>query len=189
MSYLDELNEALQSTKLISTARELHSHDEITEALVDAFEAKRREGSSVYFIGNGGSAGIAIHMTIDFLKNGRMRTHGMHDPAALTCFGNDYGYEHVFSERLKLVARPNDLLVAISSSGESKNILNAVSIAEQKRCGIITFSGFRENNSLSRSGELNVYVPSMKYGIVESIHNLMLQRVVDELMMRRDREG
>lgn len=145
----------------------------------------------LYFIGNGGSAGIAMHMTTDFLKNGRMKTHSLHDPATLTCLGNDYGYEYVFSKQLEIVAEKGDLLVAISSSGNSANIINAVDVAREKGCHIITLSGFEPDNKLRQLGDINIYVPSMEYGIVESIHNLILQQIVDELMVqeRKDAQG
>jgi D-sedoheptulose 7-phosphate isomerase len=142
----------------------------------------------VFFIGNGGSAGIAMHMTVDFLKNGGMRTHGMHDPAVLTCLANDFGYEHVFSKQLEIVAGRGDLLVAISSSGESENIINAVLVAHEKDCKVLTLSGFQPDNRLRQLGDYNIYVPSMEYGIVESIHNLLLQQIVDEMMLR-DKKG
>ena len=149
--------------------------------LSEKFSAVRNSDGVAYFIGNGGSAGIALHMTVDFLKNGRMRTCDMLNPTVLTCLGNDFGYEYVFSKQLEIMARTGDLLVAISSSGESKNILNAVAAAREKHCHVITLSGFKPDNTLSKLGDLNVYVPSMRYGAVESVHNMILQDVVDSL--------
>ncbi len=146
------------------------------------FGGKRKEGNEVFFIGNGGSAGIAVHMTADFLKNGKMRTHSMFDPATITCLANDYGYEHVFSKQLEIVANPGDLLVAISSSGNSPNIINAAEMAKKMGCQVITFTGFKPDNKLRQMGDINVYVPCMEYGIVESIHNMILQQIVDEIM-------
>ena len=139
----------------------------------------------IYFIGNGGSAGIAMHMTTDFLKNGGLRTHSMHDPTTLTCLGNDYGYEHVFDKQIEIVASPGDVLVAISSSGNSPNVVNAVRAAKAKSCTVITLSGFREDNALRKLGDYNLYVPSMEYGIVESVHNAVLQQMVDVLKERK----
>lgn len=149
---------------------------------VDVFRAVRDAGGLVYFIGNGGSAGIAMHMTADFLKNGKMRTVSMYNPATLTCLGNDFGIECIFSKQLELLARPDDLLVAISSSGNSPNILRGIETAKEKGCKVITLTGFREDNKARQIGDFNVYVPSMEYGIVESVHNIILQQVVDILM-------
>ena len=154
------------------------------EKLVQEFRQIRKERQMVYFIGNGGSAGIAIHMTSDFLKNGGIRTHSMHDPATITCLGNDFGYAHIFSKQLEIIAAPGDMLVAISSSGNSPNILQAVKTAKEKSCRVITLSGFRPNNQLRRQGAYNIYVPIEEYGIVESLHNMILQQVVDGMMRK-----
>ena len=112
----------------------------------------------------------------------------MHDPATLTCLGNDYGYEHVFSKQLEIVTESGDLLVAISSSGESENIINAVLIAHKTGCKILTLSGFQPDNRLRQLGDYNIYVPSMEYGIVESVHNIILQEAVDVLMEENEEE-
>ncbi|WP_276675838.1 SIS domain-containing protein [Selenomonas artemidis] len=149
----------------------------------------RADRRQLFFVGNGGSAGIAVHMTADFLKNGRMRTIDLYAPATLTCLGNDYGYEYVFSKQLELLADPGDVLVAISSSGNSPNILRAAETMRVAGGKIITFTGFKEDNLLRAMGERNLYVPSMAYGIVESIHNQILQQVVDEIMVLDAQEG
>ena len=149
----------------------------------------RADRRQLFFVGNGGSAGIAVHMTADFLKNGRMRTIDLYAPATLTCLGNDYGYEYVFSKQLELLADPGDVLVAISSSGNSPNILRAAETMRVAGGKIITFTGFQEDNLLRAMGERNLYVPSMAYGIVESIHNQILQQVVDEIMVLDAQEG
>ena len=158
------------------------AYDIMMDTLVKKFQQIRKERGMIYFIGNGGSAGIAIHMTSDFLKNGGMRTHSMHDAATITCLGNDFGYEYIFSKQLELMASPGDLLIAISSSGNSPNILRAVEAAHQGGCTVLTLSGFKPDNHLRTVGEYNIYVPLEAYGIVESIHNMILQQAVDELM-------
>ena len=154
---------------------------------VNVFRAVRDAAGHVYFIGNGGSAGIAMHMTADFLKNGKMRTVSMYNPATLTCLGNDFGIEFIFSKQLEFLAHPGDLLVAISSSGNSPNILRAIETAKEKGCKVITLTGFREDNKVRQMGDFNVYVPSMEYGIVEAVHNIILQQVVD-ILMEENRE-
>ena len=98
-------------------------------------------GNKIMFVGNGGSAGISSHMAIDYSKNGGLRATAFNDPAALTCLGNDLGYEQVFAKQLELHLRPGDLLVAISSSGRSLNILNAAAVARAGGCRIVPFRG------------------------------------------------
>ena len=152
--------------------------------LVDYFSNYKKIENKIFFIGNGGSAAIAGHMTADFMKNGGMNTVSLYDNAVMTCMGNDYGYEHVFSKPLSFLAKQGDLLVAISSSGRSQNIINAIKVMEEKGGSIITFTGFESDNPIKCMGNTNVYVPSDKYGMVESIHNLILQQIVDEIMER-----
>lgn len=156
-------------------------YDMFIRYMLDVFVRKRREGNTLYFIGNGGSAGIAMHMTADFLKNGSVRTHSMHDASTLTCLANDYGYEHVFSKQLESLAREGDLLIAVSSSGSSANIVQAIETAHEMGCEALTLSGFDETNTIRGLGDYNLFVPCHEYGIVESLHNMVLQRLVDEL--------
>ena len=152
--------------------------------LVDEFTIHKQRSSQLFFIGNGGSAAIASHMTADFMKNGGMNTSSLYDNAVMTCMGNDYGYEFIFSKPLEFLLRQGDLLVAISSSGNSRNIVNAIDVAGNRGASVITFTGFAPNNRVRQMGDINVYVPCARYGMVESIHNLILQQIVDEIMER-----
>ncbi len=183
MGYRQSLMESMHEIKC--TGPEEIPYDSMIQRVVTEIEQLRKRNGSLYFVGNGGSAAIAVHMTGDFLSNGGVRTHSMHDPATMTCLANDFGYAQVFSRQVEAVAAAGDLLVAISSSGLSENILQAVKAARKKKCSVGTFSGFREDNSLRQMGDWNFYVPSMAYGIVESIHNMILQQIVDELLARR----
>lgn len=136
-------------------------------------------GRKVIFIGNGGSAAIASHMAIDFWKNGGIKATAFNDSSLLTCIGNDYGYEHVFEKPIEMFAEAGDLLVAISSSGRSANILNGVKAAKNRGCKIITLSGFKNDNPLRTLGDVNYYVPSNEYGPVEVIHQFICHYMLD----------
>lgn len=155
--------------------------------LVEVFTTVKQAGKQVFFIGNGGSAAIASHMTADFMKNGGMKTYSLYDNSVTTCMGNDYGYEYIFSRPLEFFADEDDLLIAISSSGNSKNIINAIQVAKKKGCRVITFSGFLKDNAIRVLGDYNLHVPVSHYGMVESIHNLILQQIVD-MILERDGE-
>ena len=155
--------------------------DESVARLIHIFLEAREAGKSIYFIGNGGSAGIALHMAADFQKTGGFRTRTFYDPSLITCMANDYGYECVFSKPLALYVQLGDVLVAISSSGNSMNIVNAAETARRHDCKVVTFTGFSPDNKLRGMGDLNIHVPSFSYGVVESLHNLMLQQVIDEI--------
>ena len=134
------------------------------------------------FIGNGGSAGIASHMSIDYSKNGHLPSMTFTDASAVTCLSNDYGYEHVFEKQIEFHARPGDVLIAISSSGKSSNILNAVAAAQKIGCHVITFTGFEPKNPLSLVGELNFFVSSKEYGFVEVAHLALCHAMLDYIM-------
>lgn len=184
--YIDELTTKLEHTEIWRGDSEMClSYEEGIRLLVDIFTGHKEGKSQLFFIGNGGSSAIASHMTADFMKNGGMNTYSLYDNAVTTCMGNDYGYAYIFSRPLEFLMRENDLLVAISSSGNSQNIVNAIKTAQAKGASVVTFTGFKADNSIKQMGNVNVYVPCEKYGIVESIHNLMLQEIVD-LIMERD---
>jgi len=138
-----------------------------------------RAGNRLFFIGNGGSAGIASHMAADFSKNGHMRASALTDASAITCLANDFGYEHVFARQLEWQARAGDILVAISSSGRSANILNGVRAARTAGCKAFTLSGFGADNPLRQTGDLNFYLASGEYGFVEIGHLALLHGVLD----------
>ena len=110
---------------------------------IQAIKATRDIHSKLMIIGNGGSAGIASHLAIDYSKNGKLPAMAFNDPSALTCLSNDYGFEHVFAKQIEFHGRKGDVLIAISSSGKSINILNAVAAARKMGCSVITFLDFK----------------------------------------------
>lgn len=141
--------------------------------------AAQDNGGKVMFIGNGGSMGIATHMAVDFSKNGKMRATAFGDGAMLTCLGNDLGYENVFAKQIEWHGRPEDVLIAISSSGKSPNILNGVAAARAHGAKVITFTGFRADNPLRQSGDVNIYIDSLEYGFVEVAHQAIIHGILD----------
>ena len=181
-SYINEIIRCIKNTQVDTRDSDsILTCDSIQaiELLTEEFVSCKKSGNTIFFIGNGGSAAIASHMTADFLKNGGIKTCSLFDNAVCTCVGNDYGYEYVFSKPLERLIAEKDILVAISSSGSSKNILNAIAVAQKRLAKVITFTGFQQHNAVRSMGDKNVWVPSEEYGIVESIHNLLLQQIVD----------
>jgi D-sedoheptulose 7-phosphate isomerase len=136
-------------------------------------------GHTLLFVGNGGSACIASHSAIDYTKAGNLRALALNDVPALTCLGNDVGYEQVFAYQIRAHGRPGDLLIAISSSGRSPNILNAVAAARGQGMAVVTLSGFAPDNALRRSGNVNFYVASDHYGMVEISHLAICHAMLD----------
>jgi D-sedoheptulose 7-phosphate isomerase len=177
--YFDTLASLLREAEVTDSASRNLSLSEGCDWLRKAAHDTHDAGNKIIFIGNGGSAGIASHLAIDFSKNGGLRSLAFNDPSALTCLGNDLGYENVFAKQLEFHARPGDLLIAISSSGRSPNILAAVKTARARDCRVATFSGFTEENELRRTGDVNFYVRSREYGFVEVAHLALCHAVLD----------
>lgn len=183
--YINNLISTLERVDYIDSlnAHE-YGYNEGINKLAEIFFFHKAIDSRLFFIGNGGSSAIASHMTADFMKNGGMNTYSLYDNAVTTCMGNDYGYEYVFSKPMEFLVKENDLLVAISSSGNSQNIINAINVAKEKGAFVITLTGFEKDNKAIKLGDFNIYVPNSEYGIVESIHNIILQQAVDIIMER-----
>lgn len=139
----------------------------------------RRRRGTIFMIGNGASASMASHMSADLAKNARVHTEVFSDLSLITAISNDLGYEQVFSEPLSRRARAGDMLVAISSSGCSPNILAAVRVAHKLRLEIVTLSGMGAGNPLRCGGTLNWYVPATTYGFAESCHAVILHHWMD----------
>ena len=153
--------------------------DKAIDQTIQLMHSVRDASKKIMFIGNGGSAAIASHMAIDYSKNGRLPAIAFNDGPALTCLGNDLGFENVFAEQIKLHGKKGDLLIAISSSGQSSNILKAVSEAHCSKCHVVTMSGFSSNNPLRNEGALNWYVASDEYGFVELLHLTLCHAILD----------
>lgn len=139
----------------------------------------------VFFIGNGGSNSISSHMYEDYGKMARFQTFAFSDAALITCYANDYGYENAIAEWLKLYFDSDSLLFAISSSGNSPNIVNAINVATEIGGKTITLSGFGEENKLRKLGDLQFYIPQHSYGIVECYHQVILHVILDQYMLEK----
>jgi D-sedoheptulose 7-phosphate isomerase len=177
--YIDTLAELLRCTAVTDRAGGALSLDEGVGWMRRTAVETHARGNKLMFVGNGGSAGISSHLAIDYSKNGGLRATAFNDPSALTCLANDLGYERVFAKQIELHSRPGDLLVAISSSGRSPNILGAVAAAQSGGCSVATFSGFTADNELRSMGDINFYVRSGAYGFVEIAHLSLCHAILD----------
>ena len=181
-----EFQRVLVSLEITDPRGAQHDAEAAMASLVKTLEELRSSGGSLYLIGNGGSAGVASHAVTDFLKFAGLRALTLHDPSLLTCMANDYGYDVAFARVLATVASPGDALVAISSSGQSPNIRNA---AEQmRRLGgrVFTLSGFMADNPLRRLGDVNIWLDSSDYAMVEIGHQFVLHNLADRMKRRED---
>jgi D-sedoheptulose 7-phosphate isomerase len=144
-------------------------------------EDLRERGGNLFLVGNGGSAGVVSHILTDFINVDKLNARTLHESSLISCMSNDYGYENSFSEPLSTLAREKDLLIAVSSSGRSPNIHNAVKIIKKVGGEAITLSGFGHDNPLRSMGELNIWLDSNSYGLVEIGHLFYLHHLSGRL--------
>jgi len=136
----------------------------------------------VIIAGNGGSAAMASHVSVDFTKQGGIRTINFNEADLITCFANDYGYENWLKKAVDFYGDSGDALILISSSGNSKNMVNAAKNAISRKMQVITFTGFMSDNPLKQLGNLNFWLDSKAYNIVENTHQIWLLLVCDLLV-------
>jgi D-sedoheptulose 7-phosphate isomerase len=135
--------------------------------------------NKVIVVGNGGSAAMASHMSVDLTKQAGVRTVNFNETDLITCFANDYGYENWVARCLEFYGDENDLVILISSSGKSLNIVNAAIQAKKMRMNIVSLTGFANDNPLKQMGDLNFWVDSKAYNVIENIHQIWLLMVCD----------
>lgn len=146
------------------------------------FRETCERGGKIILVGNGGSAAMASHVAVDLVKVAGVRAVNFNEADLITCFANDYGYEHWVEKALEFYADSNDLIVLISSSGESDNIVNGAIQAKQMEIPLITFTGFKADNRLRKSGDINFWVDNQEYNIVEMTHHVWMLALVDKLV-------
>jgi D-sedoheptulose 7-phosphate isomerase len=140
------------------------------------------QGQRIYFIGNGASAMMASHFAADACKNAGLSAMAFNDASLLTAIGNDVTFDEIFALPLGRLARAGDLVVAISSSGNSPNILRALDQARSMAMQIVTLTGKGADNRARARGDLNFYVPADRYGWVECAHQLILHYWLDQYL-------
>ena len=130
-------------------------------------------------IGNCGSSGSISHASVDLLNSCKVKAFPVTDNSQLTCFASDFGFENVFSKPLETLLSEGDLLVAVSSSCNSKNMVNASKLAKSKKNTVISLTGFNQDNFLRQTGDLNFWLDSSSYGLVEIGHAFLLHYLTD----------
>lgn len=142
---------------------------------------KNSKRNKIIICGNGGSSSIASHVATDITKILNKKTLTFADDNLITCYANDYGYENWTLELMKIYLEPKDLVILISSSGMSQNIVNAAKYIKTKKNILITLTGFNKKNKLKKYGNVNVWVDSKKYNIIEMVHHIFLVAIIDSL--------
>lgn len=137
-------------------------------------------GKKTMIFGNGGSAAIASHFSVDLTKNARVRCTNYNESDLLTCFSNDFGYERWVEKAIDFYGDEGDSLILISAGGNSPNMTNAAKHARKKKINkIITFTGNDKNNNLQKLGDINFWVNSKAYNHIENVHQILLLSLVD----------
>ena len=149
------------------------------EQTIQTIKKTIKKNGKVYLIGNGGSASIASHVSVDFAKVAGVPSSTFNNANLITCFANDYGYENWVTEAIKAYTNKNDMFILISSSGTSRNIVNAAKYCKKKSMNLITLSGFKKNNPLSKLGKINFHIDSNQYNFIEMSHHIILVYLVD----------
>lgn len=178
-SYLDQFGSLLGNTEITGSDGVASGIEPGMSAATQLLAKVRNNMGSVYVIGNGGSAGVASHAVVDFVNVAKLRAFTLHEPALMTCMANDFGYENAFARMLAQMAKPGDVLIAISSSGNSKNIRNAAVQMKNSGGTVITLSGFAGDNLLRTLGDINIWLNSKNYGLVEIGHQFILHNLSD----------
>ena len=152
------------------------------EEITNLITKVSKTNGKVIIVGNGGSASIASHLTVDFINAAKIKAMRFNDTSVITCFSNDYGYENWVSKALDCYAEDGDLVVLISSSGQSKNMIIGAKKAKHIGLDVITLTGFLSNNPLRKLGDINLWVDSKVYNVIEMTHNIWLLAVVDYII-------
>jgi len=161
----------------------LSNFDEVKKKLIlvkKNFLQIKKNKKKIIIFGNGGSAAISSHFSVDMTKNANIRCINFNEPDLITCFSNDFGYDNWLSNSIKFYGDKGDILIAISSSGKSKNIINGCVAAKKKKFSkIITLTGHSINNPVMKKGDINLWINSKAYNFIENIHQFWLLLLVD----------
>lgn len=177
----NEFGAILENTICTNAEGEIENIEDSLTHLTKLMIKNKEEGNSIYIIGNGGSAAVASHALTDFINACHLRAYTLHESSLITCMANDFGYEESYKLILKSVFRKGDILIAISSSGNSPNIHHAVETAKSMGGIVVTLSGFDEGNKLNKLGYLNFWLNSHDYGLVEIGHLFLLHNIADRI--------
>ena len=165
-------------------------NDQIVDKIIntkDIILKAKKNSAKIIICGNGGSAAIASHASVDLTKNANIRSVNFNEADLITCFANDYGYERWVEKAVDFYADSNDVLILISSSGKSPNMINAAKAARNKKISkIITFTGHNKDNPLSKLGNINFWINSKAYNFVENTHQVWLLTIVDLIIGKRE---
>ena len=175
----DTIIKYLQNYQLIFES----GYESKIKELVDFIKAIKKSSKRIYLMGNGASAAISSHIANDLTKATKTKALTFHDPSLITCFGNDFGYDNWMKEALNHFSEDGDLVILISSSGKSENIVKAARFCKKNKLKLVSLTGPSPNKEVIDSSEINFRVNSNIYNIVECIHMIILTSAIDQINM------
>jgi D-sedoheptulose 7-phosphate isomerase len=182
-TWLNKINLTLQKIQC-KIRSDMVSFEDAIKTVNKILEGLIADASTLWWIGNGGSAALCSHLSQDVLNKLGIRSMHLNDASLMSCMANDYGYKHVFSKPLQTLFKNGDSIIAISSSGNSANIINSIQIAQKKNLKTVTLSGFKQNNQLwNIESDVAFYLPCELYGIVEVGHEAILHSIIECLYL------
>jgi D-sedoheptulose 7-phosphate isomerase len=161
-------------------------HRKSLRAFHDLAVGVKEAGRKLIFAGNGASASIASHGRVDFTKQAKVRSVDFNEPNLITAFSNDFGYENWVARALEHFADPGDVAVLISVSGRSPNIVKAAEYARDRGIPVVAFSGSAPDNPLRGLADVDFWIDSKAYNVVECVHMIWLTTVVDMVVGRAE---
>lgn len=192
MNWTFKINEIGKCLQLLSASRGDEGNIPVDDAFgmwIDMTIRIREQKRTIFLIGNGASASMASHVAADLAKNGHVHTEVFSDLSLITAIANDLSYDEVFAEPLRRRMKSGDMLVAISSSGQSVNVLKAADEARKRDGVAVTLSAMKDDNSLISKGDLNFYVPASTYGLAETCHAAILHHWIDKIVERNAQQN
>ena len=157
--------------------------DKMINELIKKLKTTANTNKKIFIFGNGGSASIASHISTDLNKNTNLRAINFNEASFLTCYSNDYGYESWVTKSLEKHCNIGDLVILISSSGRSQNMINAGLYCKKKNFNCITFTGMSFENKLKNinKNNLNFWIDSNNYNTIELLHLYILMLALEKI--------
>ena len=178
-SRIEQFSQVLVSTQVTDEQQQICEVEAQIKQLQERLAQLKKGQNNLYIVGNGGSAGVAAHAVTDFFNVAKIRATTLHESSLLTCMANDFGYENAVARMLGQLLDTGDMVIAISSSGNSLNMRNAATVANQNGAYVVTLTGFSANNPLRSLGHMNIWLDSDDYGFVEVGHQFILHNIAD----------
>lgn len=178
-SRIEQFSQVLVSTQITNERQQICELEAQIKQLQERLAQLKKSQKNLYIVGNGGSASVAAHAVTDFFNVAKIRATTLHESSLLTCMANDFGYENAVARMLGQLLNSGDMVIAISSSGNSLNMRNAATVASQSGAYVVTLTGFSADNPLRQLGHTNIWLDSGDYGFVEIGHQFMLHNIAD----------